>query len=94
MGQIYPVVKNAKGNVIDGFHRKRVNPDWKEVTLPIDDPIEMLRFRVHANITRREVGEEEKQDWIKGCRKLLQERGLKGTQKEIAEALGMSRQWV
>lgn len=33
-------------------------------------------------------------EWVQQARRLLQQRGLKGTQKEIAEALGMSQPWV
>ena len=94
VGQVYPVIKNAKGKVLDGIHRKRVNPNWKEVTLPIEDDLQSLRMRVHLNIMRRKILGEEKRDWIQEARRMLQERGLKGTQKEISEALGMTRSWV
>jgi len=26
LGKLYPILKDAHGNIIDGFHRKRVNP--------------------------------------------------------------------
>ena len=94
VGQIYPVVKDAEGNIIDGFHRKRVNPNWKEVQLPVKDRLEALKIRVHLNLFRRKVGEDEKSGWVAEARRLLQERGLKGTQKEVAEALAVSRTWV
>jgi len=94
IGQIYPVVKDAQGNILDGFHRKRVNPDWKEVVLPIEDELEALRVRIHLNDLRREVPRSEKEKWIAHARAILQARGLKGTQQEIADAIGMSRQWV
>jgi len=94
VGQIYPVVKDADGNIIDGFHRKRVNPNWKEVQLPVKDRLEALKIRVHLNLFRRKVGEDEKSGWVAEARRLLQERGLKGTQDEIAKALGVSQPWV
>lgn len=94
IGQIYPVLKNTKGDIIDGFHRKRVNPDWKELTLPIEDDLETLRLRVHLNLFRRLISDEEKQQWVMDARQLLQRRGLKGTQKQIADALKVSIQWV
>lgn len=94
IGQIYPVIKDLNGKIIDGSHRKRVDPNWKEVSLPVRDQLEALRIRVHLNLIRRRISEEEKKEWIMECRRLLQERGCKGTQKEIAEALGMSQPWV
>jgi len=94
IGQIYPVVKDAHGNILDGFHRKRVNPDWKEVVLPIEDELEALRVRVHLNDLRRDVPTSEKEEWIAKARNILQVRGSKGTQREIAETLGLSLGWV
>jgi len=93
VGQIYPVLKDKRGNIIDGFHRKRVNPNWKEEVLDVDDPLQVLKIRV-ATQYRRNVPSEEKKGWIKQCRKLLQENGKQGVQKEIADALGVSQQWV
>jgi len=93
VGQIYPVLKDKNGNIIDGFHRKRVNANWKEEVLDVDDPLQILKIRV-ATQYRRDVPSEEKKTWIKDCRKLLQEKGKSGTQQEIADTLGISRQWV
>jgi len=93
IGQIYPVLKDKKGNIIDGFHRKRVNPEWKEEILDIDDPLDVLKIRV-ATQYRRDVPAQEKKGWVKLCRTLLEERGKSGTQQEIAETLGISRTWV
>jgi len=94
IGQIYPVLKDSSGNIINGFHRKRVNPAWKEEKLSIDDKLQSLKLRVHLNIMRRRVADLEKGEWIMEARRILQERGFKGTQKEIGKALGMSQRWV
>ncbi|GAI82827.1 unnamed protein product [marine sediment metagenome] len=37
---------------------------------------------------------DEKAEWISETRRLLRQQGKKGTQKQIAEALGMSQRWV
>lgn len=94
LGQLLPVFKNSKGGIVDGFHRKRINPNWKEIILPINDGLETLRTRIHLNILRREVPSTEKGEWIEECRAILKKKGKKGTQKEIAEALGMAQSWV
>lgn len=94
LGQLYPVLKNANGIIIDGFHRTRVNPNWKSVTLPVKDELETLRLRVHVNLMRRAVEAGEKAKWIMEAREILKSRELKGTQKQIAKALGLDQQWV
>ncbi|MEM0095798.1 MAG: helix-turn-helix transcriptional regulator [Candidatus Bathyarchaeia archaeon] len=66
----------------------------KETVVEVKDELEALLVRVHANIMRREIPVEEKQEWVREARRILQKRGLKGTQKEIAEALGVSESWV
>lgn len=93
IGQIYPVLVDKKGNIIDGFHRKSVDPDWKEQIIDTDDPLTILQIRVHTQY-RRDVPKKEKQEWIVRARQILRERELTGTQKEIASHLGMSQQWV
>jgi len=94
VGEIYPVIKDQYGNILDGKHRKAVDPNWKETVVEVRDELEALLVRVHANIMRREIPIEEKQEWVREARRILQKRGLRGTQKEIADALGVSRQWV
>jgi len=95
LGQIYPVVKDQFGNILDGFHRKQVNPNWKETKVEVADPLHALRIRVHANAIRRTVEPEEKNEWIMEARRLLNpDDPMQPSQEEVAEALGMSRQWV
>lgn len=93
IGQIYPVLLDKNGKIIDGYHRKAVNPDWKELTIDTDDPIKILKIRVHAQY-RRDVPPAEKKEWVNEARRLLQKQGKEGTQREIADLIGMSQQWV
>lgn len=94
IGQIYPVLVNAKGEIIDGTHRKRTNPQWKELILPVNPGIDTLKLRIHLNLMRRDIPREEKEGWVVQTRQLLKKQDKKGTQKEIAEALGISKPWV
>lgn len=94
VGQLLPVLKNADGEIIDGFHRKRVNPEWQELILSVAKGLDTLKARVHLNVLRRDIPINEKDEWIQECRRLLQANGSKGTQEEIAKELSMSRQWV
>jgi len=95
IGQIFPVIKDQHGNILDGFHRKRINPDWKETIVNVTDELQALQIRVHSNLLRRKVDEKEKQEWVKEARRILRNKnGIEPTQKEIADSVIMSQQWV
>jgi len=60
VGSLYPVLLNSNGDVIDGFHRLKANPDWPKYTVEgITDPLQLAIARLVAN-ERREVSPEEK----------------------------------
>lgn len=95
IGQIYPVIKDQFGNILDGFHRKDIDPNWREITVDVIDPLHALRIRVHSNVVRRDVEWEEKHNWVMEARRLLNPKDpMQPSQKEVAKALVMSQQWV
>jgi len=56
IGQLYPVLVDEDGNVLDGQHRLKVNPDWKkEVIKGIDSDRQRAMIRIHANWHRRKM---------------------------------------
>jgi len=78
IGQLYPVLVDAKGNVIDGFHRLEADPNWRrEKIAEIDTEENLLTARCVANWHRRQVSREEKQKWINGLAKIYKKQGLK-----------------
>lgn len=87
--QIYPVIKDKKGNIIDGFHRKAADPKWKEIVIDIKNPIEKVKIQLEANLKRREVTKEEKQEWIEEAKKELRKRGIYPSVKKVGEVLGV-----
>lgn len=90
IGILYPILLDAHGGVIDGFHRLRENPNWPAFKLEhIDTKAKSIMARIIANIHRREVSAEEKTKWLV---ELKEETGW--SNKEIADKLGMTRQWV
>lgn len=90
VGPLYPILKDAWGNVIDGFHRQRVDPTWPDLKLGhITDPVQLAMARLVANVCRREVPAEEKADLLRQIAQMT-----KWTPKQIAEALPMSYTWV
>jgi very-short-patch-repair endonuclease len=93
LGRLVPIIKDAHGNIIDGFHRKQVDPKWEEeFSIKLDsitDPIQLLLARMNINTHRRTVSAEEKTQWLKELVELT-----KWTPDEIAEKAGMSKRWV
>lgn len=94
VGELLPVLKNSVGEIIDGIHRKELNPKWREERLPLASGLETLKARAHINLVRRGIPIAEKQQWVAEARKLLQAEGKKVTQRQIADALGMDQTWV
>ena len=93
IGELYPIIINKRtGRTLSGMHRGKAG--WESRTY-VDIPPGLDELRViAASNAQRIIPLEEKQCWITECRQLLQEKGMKGTQKEIAEALGKSQAWV
>lgn len=54
IGQLYPVLIDEQGNVLDGQHRLKANPNWrKEVVKGIDSERKKAMVRLHANWHRQ-----------------------------------------
>lgn len=82
VGQLYPVLIDAKGNVIDGFHRLKANPKWRtEKVEHIDSEEKLLEARCKANWHRRQVSREEKEEWINGLARIYKKQGLQVRRK-------------
>lgn len=77
IGQLYPILVTKDGKIIDGFHRKDADPNWKTLVVPeIDDEEKLLAARLIANFHRRQVSREEKEEWINGLAKIYKAQGL------------------
>lgn len=60
IGSLYPVLMTKSGEVIDGFHRLKADPDWPKYTVEgIQDPVQLAKARLIAN-ERRNVPAQEK----------------------------------
>lgn len=103
IGQLYPVLVDVKGNVIDGFHRLEADPNWrKETVSEIDTKEKLLVARCVANWNRRQVSIQEKEEWINDLARIYKEHGLEvGKPRQvnqivnkIAEVTGLTPQTV
>lgn len=60
LGKMYPILKDAHGNIIDGFHRQNVDPDWPTATVgSVDSPKTLELARLSVNFCRRTMGADE-----------------------------------
>jgi hypothetical protein len=60
LGELTPVLEDAHGNIIDGFHRRGETPSWHGIAVPqIDNPVKLEMARLAVNFARRKVSPEE-----------------------------------
>lgn len=91
VGQLYPVIVDQAGNVIDGLHRQEADPNWRtEVHPEIDTKEKFLLARCVANWHRRSVEKSEKEEWVNGLAEIYKKQGIKIIAQKIIEVTGLS----
>jgi len=97
IGQLYPILVDYYGNIIDGKHRFSANKKWKTVILEhVKTEKDRLIARIISNIIRRSVSSNEKTELLGRLGEIHLSEGIE-TGKiayEIANQTGMSYQWV
>lgn len=89
-GQLYPILVDAEGNIIDGFHRIKVNPNWEKRKLDwVKTDVDRIKIGMIANFDRREITTEE---ITKKLGELAQLTGWDA--QKIGEELDRSYTWV
>jgi hypothetical protein len=89
LGELYPVIVDKFGNVIDGNHRLGENPNWhKEVRPQIDSPKKLQLAMLASNFNRRNMTAEEITQRIT----FLLNEGMKPA--EIAKVAGISERTI
>jgi hypothetical protein len=100
VGELYPILVGVydKGKVVDGFHRKKVNPNWRVEVLPwVKTKRDYLVARIVANTHRRHITAEERQHDMTDLAEFLfsEDRVFKGDiVKQIAETTGFTERYV
>ena len=85
LGKLVPIIEDAFGNIIDGFHREKLDPKWPRIRLDhVNDPIKLEKARIAINQCRRVVDAEERG---KSYGKLIEMTGW--TPKQLAENTGI-----
>jgi hypothetical protein len=97
IGQLYPILVDYYGNIIDGEHRFGVDEKWRRLRLEhIRTEKDLLIARIISNTVRRSVPRKEKRELLERLGELyLSEGGEPGNiAHKIADETGMSYTWV
>lgn len=97
IGQLYPILTDCYGNIIDGKHRFNVDEKWKKIKLTqIKTEKERLIARIISNNVRRTVSTGEKTELLRRLGQICFNEGI--APGKIAQAIayqtGMSYRWV
>jgi len=95
--ELYPVILDAHGNVIDGNSRLDVDPRWRTETLGhIETPAQLWAARIIANSCRRDVSRGERAEEFKELARCLVEEGRPRDQvaAAISEITTFSERYV
>jgi len=96
IGHIYPViVKKGTYEIIDGKHRKQIDPTWPEKEVEFPDRKSEILFRMHANY-RRAVSRKERASEMLLLASILEEEGVPREQmvSKLAEITPFSERYI
>ncbi|MCZ2807744.1 MAG: hypothetical protein O2V44_00155 [Candidatus Bathyarchaeota archaeon] len=97
VGQLYPILVDYYGNIIDGKHRFSANGKWKrEILEHIKTEKDRLIARIISNNLRRTVSSNEKRELLDRLGKVYFDQGIEPGKiaHQIVEETGMSYTWV
>jgi len=97
VGQLYPILVDYYGNIIDGEHRFGVDEKWRRVRLEhIKTERDRIVARIVSNTVRRSVSSKEKEELLGRLGEIHFREGIEPGKiaYEISEETGMSYQWV
>ncbi len=97
IGQLYPILVDNSGNIIDGNHRFNVDRNWKKIKLcNVKNKKSALIVKIISNSCRRVTSSSEKSKTLSELAKIYQSEGIEpgNISKKIAEDTGMSYNWV
>jgi hypothetical protein len=97
IGQLYPILIDFYGNIIDGKHRFSVDEKWKTIRLKhIKTEKDRLIARIISNTLRRTVSGGEKKELLGKLGEINLNEGVQPGRiaNKIAKETGMSYQWV
>jgi hypothetical protein len=97
IGQLYPILVDQHGHIIDGEHRFVANPNWKKVKLDhIKTEKDLLVARIACNTIRRNATSGEKTELLEKLGQMCINEGtpIGKVVYELMYQTGMSYRWV
>jgi hypothetical protein len=97
IGQLYPILVDCYGHIIDGEHRLKADKNWRRIWIKdVKTKKDRIIARIVCNMVRRMVSDEEKTEQLGRLAEIYLEDGIeKGRIAfKIAEEVGMSYRWV
>ena len=97
IGQLYPVLVDAQGRIIDGHHRLEADKNWPRFCLDkVKTEKDLIIARLISNACRRITKSHEKRELLNKLSAILLKENIPPGQisKKIAEEIGMSYTWV
>jgi hypothetical protein len=97
VGQLYPILVDYHGNIIDGEHRFEVDEKWRRLRLEhIRTEKDLLIARIVSNTVRRSVPHKEKTELLGRLGQIYLSAGVEPGRiaHKIADETGMSYTWV
>jgi len=97
IGQLYPILVDYHGNIIDGEHRYGVDKGWRTIRLDhIRTEKDRLIARIISNNVRRSVPQGEKSEILAKLGEFYLSEGVEPGKisQKIMEETGMSYTWV
>ena len=97
IGQLYPILVDHYGNIIDGENRFGVDEKWRRVRLEhIRTEKDLLIARIISNTVRRSVPTKEKRELLERLGEIYLSEGIEPGMiaHKLADETGMSYTWV
>jgi len=97
IGQLYPILLDNQGRIIDGEHRYAANRNWKKLRLRhIRSNKDYIIARIISNNVRRFVSSREKTELLQMLGDIHLKEGMRLGEivYKIADETGMSYRWV
>jgi len=97
IGQLYPILIDHFGQIIDGEHRSKANPNWRRVKLDhIKTEKDLFIARIACNTIRRNATSREKTEMLEKLGQICINEGtpIGKVAYELMYQTGMSYRWV
>jgi ParB-like chromosome segregation protein Spo0J len=88
-GIISPIIKDAAGNIVDGYHRHKIAEELGLTDIPIKQvdgtEVELQAMAIALNVARRQLNAEDRRELV------AQLRAEGKSERQIAETLGVTK---